>query len=107
MGTMKRKRKEAVVAKDERVLTLGDGDFSFSLALQRSGVRRLHATSFDAAEDLACKYCEAEANIELLRGSGATVTHGVDATRIRETLQEELPFDRIIFNFPHTGLRSV
>jgi hypothetical protein len=37
---------------------------------------------------------------------GAVVYHGVDGTSLVSTAARA-PFDRIIFNFPHTGLQRV
>ncbi|WVZ65330.1 hypothetical protein U9M48_014711 [Paspalum notatum var. saurae] len=90
----------------QRILLVGDGDFSFSLALATafgSGTN-LVATSLDAYEDLKSKYCKTESNVAELKRMGATVLHGVDAKKMK--LQSDLKsrkFDRIVFNFPHAG----
>lgn len=53
------------------------------------------------------KYSQAKSNIINLVKLGATVLHGVDATKMK--LHTELSmrkFDRIIFNFPHAGFHG-
>ena len=117
-------------------LVLGDGDFSFSLALAlalggcvgdrsaASGVI-LVATSLDSEADLVLKYGPGmHETLAKLRELGATVLHGVDATKLVPTLSERLPdgilppaaadssgesgvlrarFDRVTFQFPLCG----
>ncbi|KAJ0408826.1 hypothetical protein P43SY_000722 [Pythium insidiosum] len=103
-----------------RVLTLGDGNFSFSLAflrrlqqLQPSGAIDFVATSFDSHDELVAKYPESVRIIEQLRELGATVLHRVDATNARVSLDAAsdaggtAPFDEIVFNHPHCGEENV
>ncbi|CAL5063829.1 unnamed protein product [Urochloa decumbens] len=91
------------------ILLVGDGDFSFSLALATafgSGAN-LVATSLDTYEALRGKYSKAESNITELKRLGATVLHGVDVNKMN--LHPELMniwFDRIVFNFPHAGFKG-
>ncbi|CAN6167375.1 unnamed protein product [Urochloa humidicola] len=91
------------------ILLVGDGDFSFSLALATafgSGAN-LVATSLDTYEALRVKYSKAESNITELKRLGATVLHGVDVNKMN--LHPELKnirFDRIVFNFPHAGFKG-
>ena len=91
-------------------LTVGDGDFSFSLALVSSDCT-LVATAFDSEKEVTRKYGDAATNIAALRaGRNSTVLFGVDGTRLGHSLQlHKLPdtsqqFDRITFNFPHSGI---
>lgn len=44
--------------------------------------------------------------IEACKAAGAGVKHGVDATRLQSHFAEPA-FQRIIFNFPHTGQQRV
>ena len=97
------------------ILVLGDGDFSFSCALikHRKCADGLTCTSIDSEDILHDKYPNsAPSNIQQLKSLGATVLHGVDATRPETLLQAmsehlssqaTLKFDRVIFNFPHIG----
>ena len=87
-----------------RVLTIGDGDFSFSLALAQSiHFDRLVATSYESNESVLSVYKNAEQNIRKLREIGGEVMHDVDGKNIQESLcgvEYENSFDFIIWNFP-------
>ncbi|NP_001144699.1 uncharacterized protein LOC100277735 isoform 1 [Zea mays] len=93
----------------QSILLVGDGDFSFSLALATgfgSGAN-LVATSLDTYEALGNKFCRAKSNITALKSLGATVLHGIDVKTMK--LQIDLKnrrFDRIIYNFPHSGFKG-
>lgn len=90
---------------NDRILVVGDGDFSFSKGLvgHIGGTGdNLVLTSFDSANELTKKYPQAKANVDFVRKSGAVVRHGVDATKLEEAFPGEL-FDCIVFNFPHSG----
>ncbi|TYZ65805.1 hypothetical protein PybrP1_012531 [[Pythium] brassicae (nom. inval.)] len=111
------------------VLTVGDGNFSFSLAFARRFPRaQLAASSFDSAQELAAKYPEAPRHVHQLRALGARVLHRVDATQLRASLAQAetaevgdeeggpaprpaspLParFDVVVFNHPHCGEENV
>lgn len=50
------------------------------------------------------KYKEAKSNLENLKKLGASLLHGVDATKMKfHTDLKMRKFDRIIYNFPHAG----
>ncbi|KAG8469964.1 hypothetical protein KFE25_006419 [Diacronema lutheri] len=89
-----------------RVLAVGDGDLSFSLALcrgLRSGAAVTATTHLSRTELDAAYGCAAVgAIIDALGALGARVVHGVDATRLDGVDASALggPFDRIVFNFP-------
>lgn len=99
----------------QRILTVGDGNFTFSRALAR-GLKsgpKLAATSYDTSDELRAAY-DCEDVLTELRDSGARVYHGVDACELPTTLaqaksaasgeddQPELAeeYDRIVFQFP-------
>ncbi|XP_051192001.1 uncharacterized protein At4g26485 isoform X1 [Lolium perenne] len=104
----------------QSILVVGDGDFSFSLALAAvfgSG-ENLVATSLDSYAQfkpirgyldfipyaLTSKYGKAKSNVTQLERLGATVFHGVDAKMMkRHPCLKMRRFDRIVFNFPHAG----
>jgi hypothetical protein len=86
-----------------KILIVGDGDFSFSLSLATSLGRSKYLQQF---MNLQKKYKSAESNADYLRMMKATVRYNVDATKLKdnEWLQSlGIKFNRIIFNFPHTG----
>jgi hypothetical protein len=98
------------------VLTVGDGNFGFSVALrarlEREGQKsdghyHLTATSFDSREDISRKYQDALHLLARLEGNcNVTVAHGIDATDLLATLRANRCkecFDCVIFNFPHIG----
>ncbi|TVU09957.1 hypothetical protein EJB05_43456, partial [Eragrostis curvula] len=93
----------------QSILLVGDGDFSFSLALAtafRSG-SNLTATSLDTYEDLKTKYSKAESNITELKRLGAKILHGVDVKTMRLHIElKSRRFDRVVFNFPHAGFKG-
>ena len=87
-----------------RILVVGEGDFSFALALARCAPRgwEITATSLHSLEATETSW-EGGANVEALRAmDGARVAHGVDATRLSTTF-ERGAFDRVCFNFPHAA----
>ncbi|GMF38246.1 unnamed protein product [Phytophthora fragariaefolia] len=102
-----------------RVLTVGDGNFSYSLALARQHESRgddtcalqLTATSYDSYDELVAKYPECKRICIQLKELGASVLHRVDATNVRESLVAANAtadkFDAVVFNHPHCGEENV
>lgn len=107
-----------------RILILGDGNFSFSLALARAlppGFEMV-ATSFDGPVDLLGKYPESPGIVVALRSLGVTVLHNVDATALDARVVEpgtpsemdgcgcpkqRRQYEHVIFNHPHTGTEDM
>jgi 25S rRNA (uracil2634-N3)-methyltransferase len=99
------------------VLCVGDGDFSFSLAVARilfastPCTSRLIATSYESEETLREVYPNfGETHSELCR-LGVTIKYRVDATKLAETLSDgsdeaDLQFDRICWNFPCSAIEK-
>lgn len=94
----------------QKILLVGEGDFSFSNALATAfgDGRNIVATSLDTQETVLKKYADAAAftlaNLEKL---GALLLHGVDATRMAaHSFFCKLAFDRVIYNFPHAGFHG-
>lgn len=85
-----------------RVLTVGDGNFSFSLALARALAPQVEvvATSHESRESVLETYPDGE---RILGGLGSLdnvkVLHGVDATDEKQMHELGL-FDRVLWNFP-------
>jgi 25S rRNA (uracil2634-N3)-methyltransferase len=95
------------------VLTCGDGDFSFSLAVARllevdeSSPSKLVATSYEMQDTLADVYPDFKDTIMELSDLGSQVFYTIDATKLEQTLPEEIQgmkFDRIVWNFPCTAV---
>ena len=100
----------------QRILTCGDGDFTFSLSLTTNkfyintnekdkNKLCLVATSHETKASVLKTYGDpAMATLQQLEENGATVMNGIDATKLHEVsaLQGE-KFDRIIWNFPCIG----
>ena len=98
----------AAVVEPRRILIVGDGDLSYSLALQRAfgdGIE-LTATVLPTAEELAATYTNAAANAAELQECGAAVRYGVDATALATAelrVGASGLYDDIAFNYPHLG----
>ena len=88
--------------KGKDVLVLGDGDFSYSVALRRlttDSSCRITTSTRASTEELARAFPTAERNTRQLEESGVGVLYSVDATDLPRSLHGG--FDTVIFNFPH------
>jgi 25S rRNA (uracil2634-N3)-methyltransferase len=88
----------------KRILTVGDGNFSYSLALARALCKdadvEFVATSHESNKTVLDTYPDsAEILAELNAMPHVTVQHEVDATNA-EQMKELGQFDRVIWNFP-------
>jgi len=95
--------------KGGQLLVVGDGDFSFAKGLVKhlgGDGDGLVLTSYDSLKAVAYKYNTAKGNIDACQKAGAEVMHGVDATKLKQAFPSR-KFDRIIFNFPHSGEQRV
>lgn len=89
----------------QQILTVGDGDLSFSLALARAlGGERLLASSYESREALHDIYPNFDKTLAQLLALGVQVAYSVDAADLQGTLPPGcLPrggFDRVVWNFP-------
>lgn len=92
------------------ILTIGDGDFSFSLSLsqglrgERDDPINLIATSYESADTILSVYPNAAENLRILRLRGVPVLHNVDATNLESVsyLNDHYQrlFDILVWNFP-------
>ncbi|KAJ8598268.1 hypothetical protein CTAYLR_005984 [Chrysophaeum taylorii] len=83
-----------------RVLTVGDGDLSFSVALRRAGVRVVATTLAESLDDLERRYPKSPVRVffrELEEEEEGNVVFGVDATKPPKFADL---YDRVVFNFP-------
>jgi 25S rRNA (uracil2634-N3)-methyltransferase len=94
------------VSRKSKILTIGDGDLSFSRSLVEFDME-ITATSFHTEDELKQLYSYDFINdtIKIFRNKGFEIQYQVDATNLHETLNkkkklEDAKFDIIIFNFP-------
>jgi len=96
----------------DRILLIGEGNFSFARALidhppgdlSSMSPTNITATAYDTEEECYNKYPECPSIITFLRDQGVEVVFGVDATRAeRHHALKGRNWDRIVWNFPHAG----
>ncbi|KAJ1557095.1 hypothetical protein HK405_000855, partial [Cladochytrium tenue] len=113
-----------VYAPGQRILLVGEGDFSFTEALvvaleaaatratpaASAGQTQVTATSLDSRSELLEKYgAAATARLtKLAAHNGVVLRHGVDAADAAKlsadaVVRARAPFERVVFNFPHVG----
>jgi 25S rRNA (uracil2634-N3)-methyltransferase len=85
-----------------RMLTVGDGDLSFSRSLAQLGyAEKLTATTHESLQSIRSTYPNADEILGSLRDSGVTLFHEVDATNFEgHSALRERSFDVVIWNFP-------
>jgi 25S rRNA (uracil2634-N3)-methyltransferase len=100
-------------AAPRRILTVGDGDFSYSVALARrlaadggGAATGLVATSYESRATLEKVYPRFAAAWQELKDVGATVRFGVDATALPAALQTQQPWQVVVWNFPCTAVAA-
>mmetsp|Transcript_13508 Transcript_13508/g.29646 ORF Transcript_13508/g.29646 Transcript_13508/m.29646 type:complete len:345 (-) Transcript_13508:20-1054(-) len=93
----------------DRILLVGEGNFSFALSLCRilgpeGCAGGIFATAFDSEQAVKRKYADAAQNRKEIeeKFSGVTLV-GVDATRLHQISEFRDSFTKIVFNFPHLG----
>ncbi|GMN36697.1 hypothetical protein TIFTF001_006219 [Ficus carica] len=90
----------------QRILLVGEGDFSFSVSLARTfgSARNMVATSLDPLEKIQEKYGKGMRNVMELEEMGCLVLFGVDAKQMSQHFfLKTQRFNRIVYNFPHVG----
>lgn len=92
-----------------RVLTVGDGDLSFSLALKRAYPQlSITASTLVESHDELCRtYSNAkETSKEFQEVWNERIIYAADATKLEEKViaqSEDEKFDIVLFNHPHLG----
>jgi uncharacterized C2H2 Zn-finger protein len=93
-------------------LTLGDGDFTYSLDCARYLANaksvQLTATGIDTKEQLYAKYKDASFVLQQLESTSSshlsvTINHGVNAIITNENNKHSIKADHVIFHHPHVG----
>jgi hypothetical protein len=95
----------AVAASEGRMLLVGEGNFTFSLAIVRRAPRsacNIHATAFEKLADVS--YETLETSRELTK-AGANVGFDIDGTKLDQKFPSRY-FQRIVFQFPNAGSRA-
>ncbi|KAJ6523542.1 hypothetical protein B0H19DRAFT_648072 [Mycena capillaripes] len=96
----------------DKILLIGEGNFSFARALVRDAPGELEhlppknitATAYDTEEECYEKYPEAVEIVQGLRTAGVEVLFGIDATQLSKVATfKGKKWDRIVWNFPHAG----
>ena len=96
----------------DRILLIGEGNFSFarSLAcfpppsLEFLPPSNITATAYDSEESCFEKYPDAEEIVSSLREKGVEVLFAVDATKLDKCVPlRGRKYDKIVWNFPHVG----
>ncbi|KAI0249544.1 hypothetical protein BJV78DRAFT_1276154 [Lactifluus subvellereus] len=96
----------------DNILLIGEGNFSFAVALLQHPPTPLEhlppanvtATAYDTEAECYAKYPDAEPCVRMLREKGAQVLFDVDAARLEKiSALKGRVFDRIVWNFPHAG----
>lgn len=99
-------------APTDKILLIGEGNFSFGYALavnppvqlQHLPPENITATAYDTEEECFAKYVDAREKIDALRGKGVNLIFGVDATGLEKVPQlKGKRWDKIVWNFPHAG----
>ncbi|EXC15613.1 hypothetical protein L484_006877 [Morus notabilis] len=103
----RRKRCRKHYRRSQKILLVGEGNFSFSASLARAFRMAVNmvATSLDSKDTLLTKYGRScEQHLQELKKKGWLVLHEVDVNDMNQhpTLKY-MKFDVIVFNFPHAG----
>eukprot|EP00039_Didymoeca_costata_P010462 m.140888 g.140888 ORF g.140888 m.140888 type:complete len:158 (-) comp14835_c0_seq1:4480-4953(-) len=91
---------------NQKILLVGEGNFSFSASLAhvlKDGTG-ITATCYDDQEVIREKYKDSEGFEDTVTGMGGFVFYGVDATKLATCPYLSAPYDTVVFNFPHCGL---
>lgn len=99
----------------DKILLIGDGDFSFTRALIQDAPSELEflppsnitTTAYDEEEECYRKYPGAESIVSLLKEKGVEVLFKIDATKLEKVSAfKGRKWNRIVWNFPHAGASS-
>ncbi|KAG8948660.1 hypothetical protein FRC04_009425 [Tulasnella sp. 424] len=109
-GKEEPKRYTIPFEEDDRILLIGEGNFSFTLSLIKNHhipPYNILATTLDSETDCYAKYPnDASAIVSELRNLGARVVFGADATKLeksKDVIQAKGGWNKVVFNFPHAG----
>ncbi|WWC91895.1 uncharacterized protein L201_006844 [Kwoniella dendrophila CBS 6074] len=119
--TQKSKQQKSIIpfTKDDSILLIGEGNFSFTLSLLYSPFNlngsQILSTVYDFEEITYKKYPDSKEIIQELKSKGVKIEFGVDATNLEKTSKliapkkgkgkhkEKRRWSKVVFNFPHVG----
>lgn len=94
----------------DKILLIGEGNFSFSLALFKHPAleflpgESVTATAYDSEEECYEKYPDAKEIVQHLRDHKAEVLFRVDATKLESCKAlKGRRWNKVVWNFPHAG----
>ncbi|KAF6153859.1 hypothetical protein GIB67_001092 [Kingdonia uniflora] len=90
----------------QKILLVGEGDFSFSACLARGfgSATNMVATCLHSEVTQTILHSSSVAHLEELKRLGCLVLHEVDVSEMKShSTLKTMKFDRIVFNFPHAG----
>ncbi|KNZ43918.1 uncharacterized protein VP01_970g1 [Puccinia sorghi] len=99
----------SMVNKNDQVLLVGEGNFSFtvSLLVEHSHPGNLiTASTIDTKQTVLKKYPDAEGILKFLEEKKVTILFELDGCKLNEDKRmkkSKIKFDKVIFNFPHVG----
>ncbi|CAK5264476.1 unnamed protein product, partial [Mycena citricolor] len=111
-SNISRRRQTIPFLPTEKILLIGEGNFSFAHALihdapavlEHLPPRNVTATAYDSEEECYSKYPEAEELVSRLRAAGSEVLFSVDTTKLEKIAAfKGRTWDKIVWNFPHAG----
>ncbi|POW03809.1 hypothetical protein PSTT_10856 [Puccinia striiformis] len=96
--------------KNDRVLLVGEGNFSFTVTLltdfSHPG-RLITSSTIDSKETVLKKYPDSAEILEILEKNGVRILFELDGCKLNEDKRikkmKTNKFDKVIFNFPHIG----
>ncbi|KAH6916712.1 hypothetical protein BKA70DRAFT_1137954 [Coprinopsis sp. MPI-PUGE-AT-0042] len=107
------KRPTMPFAATDRILLIGEGNFSFAKALvvdppspslQHLPASNVTATAYDTEDECYEKYPDAREIVKEIREKGVNVLFGVDATKLGKcSALKGKVWDKVVWNFPHAG----
>lgn len=104
LSTLELPQKKRRICNSFRILVVGDGDFSYSVALAKRLALPLQGISFCATAFSSEISKAMEPHLLALKEMDAEVYHGVDAMKLQtDDRFAGRVFDRIVFNFPSAG----
>lgn len=90
--------------KKGNTLLVGEGNLSFTISLVQK-LQLLSSLITSTYEDYSELSECARTNAKLLKRAGIKVLHGLDATELHKNFYSNA-FDKVIFQFPHSGSRE-